>query len=124
MNLVGLAYTQHPRPPQRELRQRGAIDSVGALIGYVANINVDDDGTFRFVDIAMVGFLGFGKKHHLVPVEAINEGDLGSITLAEYGQTAESALTLGDPHTAPDEDLQRAARESGAKNSGRWGSWE
>jgi hypothetical protein len=123
MNLVGLAYTQHPRPPQRELRQMGAFDSGGALTGSVANIYVDD-GTFRFVDFARVEFLSFGKKHHLVPVEAIDEGDPGSITLTVDRQTAESALTLGDPHTAPDEDLQRAARESGAKNSGRWGAWE
>ena len=123
MNLVGLAYTKHPRPPQRELRQMGSFDSVGALIGSVANIYVDD-GSFRFVDIVMVGFLGFGKKHHLVPIAAIDEGDPGSITLTVDRQTAESAATLGDLHTTPDEDLQRAARESGAKNSGRWGVWE
>jgi hypothetical protein len=111
MNLVGLAYTQHPRPPQRELRQRGAFDSVGALIGYVANIYVDEERTFRFVDIAMVGFLGFGKKHHLVPVEAIAEEDPGSVTLTVDRQTVQSAPKLAHPHTAPDKALQRAARE-------------
>jgi serine phosphatase RsbU (regulator of sigma subunit) len=41
----------------------------------------------------------------------------------------QSAPTLGDLHTAPDEGLQRAARQSegkqaGAKNSGRWHAWE
>jgi hypothetical protein len=61
MNLARPAYTQHPRPPQRELRQRGVFDSGGRLIGQVKNIYVDDDRSFQFVSVAMSGFLGFGK---------------------------------------------------------------
>ena len=52
-----------------------------------------------------------GKKHHLIPVEVIAEEDSGSITLTVDQQTVQSALTLDDPHSAPDEALQRAARE-------------
>ena len=86
---------------------------------------MDEEGTFRFVDVAMGGFMGIAKKHHLVPVEAIAEEEPGSsITLTVDRQTVHSAPTLGDPHTAPDEGLQRAARESGAKNSGRWRAWQ
>src|SRR5215208_5535524 len=81
MNLIRLAFSQHPRPPQRELRQRGVFDSGGRLIGHVKNIYVADDRSFQFVDVAISGFLGFGKNHHLVPVEAIAEEDPGSITL-------------------------------------------
>jgi hypothetical protein len=55
MNLTRLAYTQHPRPPQRELRQKSVLDSGGRLIGHMANIYVDDDRNFRFVDVAMGG---------------------------------------------------------------------
>ena len=125
MKLARLEFTQHPRPPQHELRQRAVFDSGGSLIGYVENIYVDDEGTFRFVDVAMGGIMGVGKKHHLVPVEAIAEEEPGSsITLTVDRQTVHSAPTLGDPHTAPDEGLQRAARESLAKNSGRWGAWQ
>jgi len=125
MKLARLDFTQHPRPPQRELRQRGVFDSGGRLIGHVENIYVDDERIFRFVDVAMDGFMGLGKKHHLVPVEAIAEEEPGSsITLTVDRQTVQSAPTLGDLHTAPDEGLQRAARESGAKNSGRWRAWE
>jgi hypothetical protein len=125
MKLARLDFTQHPRPPQHELRQRVVFDSGGHLIGYVENIYVDDEGTFRFLDVAMGGFMGIGKKHHLVPVEAIAEEEPGSsITLTVDRQTVQSAPTLGDPHAAPDEGLQRAARESGAKNSGRWGAWQ
>jgi hypothetical protein len=125
MKLARLEFTQHPRPPQLELRQRGVFDSAGRLIGHVENIYVDDEGIFRFMDIATSGFMGLGKKHHLVPVEAIAEEEPGSsITLRADQQTVESAPTLSDPHAAPDEGLQRAARESGAKNGGRWRAWE
>jgi len=69
--------------------------------------------------------MGIGKKHHLVPVEAIAEEEPGSsITLTVDRQTVQSAPTLGAPHAAPDEGLQRAACESAAKNSGRWGAWQ
>ena len=112
MKLIRLTFPQHPRPPQRELRQRGVFDSSGSLIGYVENVYVDDDGHYRFVAVATGGFMGWLRtKHRLVPVEAIGEGELGSITLTVDQQTIESAPTFGDPHAAPDEDLQRAARE-------------
>ena len=112
MKLIRLAFPQHPRPPQRELRQRGVFDSSGSLIGYVDNVYVDDEGNYRFVAVATGGFMGWlGTKHRLVPVEAIAEGEPGSITLRVDRQTIESAPTFGDPRAAPDEDLQRAARE-------------
>ena len=111
MNLTRLTFTQHPRPPQRELRQRGVFDSGDRLIGHVVNIYVDEEENFQFVDVAMGGFIGLGKKHHLVPVEAMAEEEPGSITLRVDQQTVQSAPTLGDPHVAPDEGLQRAARE-------------
>ena len=111
MNLTRLAFTQHPRPPQRELRQRGVFDSGDRLIGHVVNIYVDEEENFRFVDVAAGGFMGLGKKHHLVPVEAIAEEEPGSITLRVDRRTVQNAPTLGDPHAAPDESLQRAARQ-------------
>jgi PRC-barrel domain len=111
MNLTRLGFPQHPRPPQRELRQRGVFDSGGGLVGYVANVYVDEEGNYRFVDVARGGFKGrLGTKHHLVPVEAIAEGEPGSITLKVDWATVEGAPTLGAPHDAPNEELQRAAR--------------
>ena len=106
MNLTRLDFAQHPRPPQRELRQRDVLDSGDSLIGHVANIYVDDDGTSRFVDVATGGFMGLGKKHHLVPIEAIADEDPGSsITLSVDRQTIRSAPTLADLHAAPDETI-------------------
>ena len=52
-----------------------------------------------------------GTRHRLVPVEAIAEGEASSVTLRVDRRTIESAPTLDDPHEAPDEGLQRAARE-------------
>ena len=111
MKLVRLDFAQHPLPPQRELRERGVFDSGGTLIGYVANVYVDEERNYRFVDVATSGFKGVGTKHCLVPVEAIAEGEPGSITLKVDRSTVERAPTLGNLHEAPDEDLQRAARE-------------
>ena len=111
MKLIRLKFPQHLRPPQRELRERGVFDSEGDLTGYVANVYVDAERNYRFVDIAMGGFLGLSAKHHLVPVEAIAEGEPGSITLKVNRRTLDSAPTLDNPHEAPNEDLQRAARE-------------
>jgi hypothetical protein len=111
MKLIRLEFPQHPRPPQRELREWGVFDSGGDLIGYVANVYIDEERNYRFVDIAVGGFIGLSAKHHLVPVEAIAEGEPGSITLTVAQQTLDSAPTLGDPLEAPDEELQRAARK-------------
>jgi hypothetical protein len=61
MNLTRLAFTQYPRPPQRELRQRGVFDSGGRLIGHVVNIYVDDDRNFRFVDVALSSLMGLQR---------------------------------------------------------------
>ena len=111
MNLTRLAHHQHPRPPHHELRQKKVLDSGDGVIGEVDNLYVDDDRNLQFVDVEVSGFLGFGKKHHLVPVEVVAEEGPGSITLTVDEQTVESAPTLGDPHAAPDEGLQHVARE-------------
>jgi sporulation protein YlmC with PRC-barrel domain len=111
MNLSRLAHHQHPRPPHHELRQKSVFDSGVRHVGQVENLYVDDDMNLLFVDVVVSGLLGFGKKHHLVPVEAIADEAPGSITLTVDQQTVESAPTLANPHAAPDEGLQRAARE-------------
>jgi hypothetical protein len=77
----------------------------------VANLYADDERNLQFMDVCMSGFLGFGRKHHLVPVEAVAEESPGAVTLKADQQTVEGAPTLADPHAGPDEELQRAARE-------------
>jgi hypothetical protein len=65
----------------------------------------------RFVDVVTSGFLGLGKKHHLVPVEAITNVSPGQITLGVDQQAVESAPTFPNPQAGPDDELQRATRE-------------
>jgi sporulation protein YlmC with PRC-barrel domain len=111
MKLTRLEFTQHPRPPQRDLRQKEVLDSASRGIGQVDNLYVDDDRNLQFADVSTTGLFDFGKKHYLIPVEVIAEEDSGTITLTVDQQTVQSAPPLGDPHVAPDEGLQRAARE-------------
>src|SRR5215204_5940700 len=69
MNLTRLA-----RPPHHELRQKTVLDTGDRIIGQVANLYVDDDMDLQFMDVVTGGgLLGLGKKHHLVPVEAISD---------------------------------------------------
>jgi hypothetical protein len=111
MDLHRLERHQHPRPPRQELRQKTAFDRRSRSIGPVSNLYVDDDMELRFLDVCVSGFLGFGKKHHLVPAEAIADESPGAVALMVDQQAVESAPTLPDPHAGPDEELQRAARE-------------
>jgi hypothetical protein len=111
MNLVRLERHQHPRPPHHELRQKSVFDSGSRHIGDVANLYVDDSRELRFVDVVTSGFLGLGKKHHLVPVEAIADESPGQITLGVDQQTVEGAPTFSNPKAAPDDELQRSTRE-------------
>jgi hypothetical protein len=111
MNLIRLQRHQHPRPPHQELRLKSVFDSGSRHIGQVSHLYVDDDRNLRFVDVVTSGFLGLGKKHHLVPVEAITDEAPGSVTLGVDQQTVEGAPAFSNPHAAPDEGLQRAVRE-------------
>ena len=58
--------------PAADVRGRTAVDSRGQGIGTVDDLLVDDRGErVRFLRIGAGGFLGIGKEHHLVPVEAV-----------------------------------------------------
>jgi len=111
MNLDRLARHQHPRPPQRELRQRRVFDSGGRYIGDVANLYVDDDRNLHFVDVVSGGFLGLGRKHYLLPVEAIEDETPGAVRLRVDEGQVQRAPTLANPQVGPDEELQRGVRE-------------
>jgi hypothetical protein len=111
VDLVRLERHQHPRPPHTELRLSRAFDSGGRYVGDIENLYVDDDRELRFVDVVTSGFLGLGKKHHLVPVEAITGESPGQITLGVDQQAVEGAPALSNPKAAPDDELQRSTRE-------------
>ena len=111
MNLIRLERHQHPRPTHQELRLKSVFDSGSRHIGQVGNLYVDDNRDLRFVDVVTSGFLGLGRKHHLVPVEAITDEAPGSVTLGVDQGTVESAPAFPNPRVGPDDELQRAVRE-------------
>ena len=112
MNLVRLARHQHPAPPHQRLRKKGVVDSGSRHIGQVENLYVEENSRrLRFVDVVTSGFLGLGRKHHLVPVEAITDQAPGSITLEVDQRALESAPAFFNPQLVPDERLQQATRE-------------
>ncbi len=104
MNLVRLERHQHPSPPRRELRRRGVYASTGRYLGHVAHLYVDEERKPRFVDVVTGGFLGLGRKHHLVPVEAITEETLNAITLGVDEETVWGAPRVLNPLAAPTDE--------------------
>jgi sporulation protein YlmC with PRC-barrel domain len=111
MNLTRLAHHQHPSPPHHELRQKEVLDSGSRLIGQIDNLYVDDDNNLQFADVSTTGLFDFGKKHYLIPVAVIAEEESGYDSLRVDQQTVQGVPSLDHPHDAPDESLQRAARE-------------
>ncbi len=111
MDLVRLERHQHPGPPHRELRGYRVFDSAEQLVGDVENLYVDDERNLRFMDVVTAGFLGLGRQHHLVPVEAIDELDTATITLKADHGTLDGAPEFPDPKAGPDSEYQRSVRE-------------
>jgi len=113
MALIRLEVHEHPAPPHHEIRQKTVLDSGDRIVGTVANLYVDEDSRqLRFVDVLTTsGFLGLGRKHHLLPVEAVSEEGPGSITLGVEQETVQSAPPFPNPHVVPDEDYRLTIRE-------------
>ena len=72
-SLVRLADTDRTvADPDADVRGRTALDSDGARIGTVEDLLVDEDeDRVRFLRIGSGGFLGVGRDHFLVPVDAV-----------------------------------------------------
>src|SRR5215203_7304388 len=112
MALIRLEWHEHPAPRQQEMRQKRVLDSGDRFVGTLANLCVDEGSRqLRFLDVLTREFLGFERKHHLVPVEAVSEEDSGSITLGVDQEAMESAPPFPDSHVGPEEEYQRTIRE-------------
>ena len=76
-------------------------------MGTVENLYVEEDSRdMRFVDVVTNGFLGLGRKHHLVPVEAVSEQDPGWITLGVAQETVKRAPIFPNPRFGANENYQ------------------
>lgn len=111
MDLVKLRRHEHPAPPQHELRGRMVLDSRDRECGDIEALYVDrEERKARLMEIASGGFMGIGKKHHLVPVEAIDDETPGAVHLS-VSEEAIKASPEFDPHGEIGEELMRAVYE-------------
>ena len=74
MNVFRLQEHEHPARPDHDVRRQSVLDSRDHLLGYVANLFVDEDERHvRFIDVVPENWLGRPRErhHHLVPIEAL-----------------------------------------------------
>ena len=121
MKIVRLEAHEHPARPEHDLRGRSVLDSSDHLLGYVANLFVDEDERhLRFIDVVPQDWLGRERKrhHHLVPIEVLVLADeasrrdfYGSVELEVEKAKVESSPMLPPHFDAPNEELQEAVLE-------------
>lgn len=93
--------------PADDLRGRKVIDSGGEEIGSVSALFVDQgEQKVRFLEISAGGFLGMGKRHFLLPVDAVTrvQGDEVHISKSHTDVTGAPPYDP-DLHTATDRDF-------------------
>jgi sporulation protein YlmC with PRC-barrel domain len=92
--------------PAMDLRDREVRDRHGEAVGTVSDLLLDqDERRVRLVEITTGGgLLGIGKKHHLIPVEALAGGDPRTVYVdrsrEEIEQTPEYTVAEGDEEEA------------------------
>jgi hypothetical protein len=119
MSVIRLERHEYPATPQQDLRGRSVLDRRDRLLGYVENLYVEEDERqLRFIDVVATGFLGLGRKHHLVPVEALisaadaaRRGFYGAIGLQVDRETVEQSPTMPNPLAGPEPELEEAIRQ-------------
>ena len=121
MNVIMLQKDEHPARPDHDVRGQSVLDSGEHILGYVANLFVDEDERhLRFIDVVPQDWLGRERKrhHHLVPIEAlipraesIRRDSYAEVELQVDKETVESSPTLPPSFDAPDSELQEAIRQ-------------
>jgi sporulation protein YlmC with PRC-barrel domain len=60
--------------PDQDLRGLDVYDRDGEKVGTVKDFYVDpEERKVRFLEVGVGGFLGIGKKHFLIPLEAVRD---------------------------------------------------
>ena len=89
--------------PEADVRGRTAVDRDGQEIGTIDDLFIDaEEKRVRFLRIGSGGFLGIGKEHVLVPVDAVSSVEPDVVRIDE----ARARLTDApgyDPEVAYDE---------------------
>jgi hypothetical protein len=121
MNVIMLQKDEYPARPDHDVRGQSVLDSGEHILGYVANLFVDEDERhLRFIDVVPQDWLGRERKrhHHLVPIEALilpaeasRRDSYGSVELQVDKEAVESSPTLPPSLVTPDPELQEAIRQ-------------
>jgi len=79
--IVGLSTTNLTvAAPAADIRGRTVVDGSGTEIGTVEDLLVDEDEKkVRFLRVGAGGFLGIGRDHFLVPVDAVEAHEDGVV---------------------------------------------
>lgn len=89
--------------PAADVRGRKVVDSNGDEIGTVDDLLVDDEeNKVRFLRIGSGGFLGIGKDHVLVPVDAIERVEDEQVHISRDRARMDDVPTY-DPEVIQDE---------------------
>ena len=121
MNVIMLQKHEKPVRPDHDVRGQSVLDARDHLLGYVANLFVDEDERhLRFIDVVPEGWVGLPRTrhHHLVPIEvlipraeSIRRDSYAEVELQVDKETVESSPTLPPSLEAPDSELQEAIRQ-------------
>jgi sporulation protein YlmC with PRC-barrel domain len=92
----------------QDIRGLDVYDTTGNQIGHVEDLYVDDqDRKVRFLDVGAGGLLGVGKKHFLIPVEAIADVGEGRVTIDQNREKVVGSPAF-DPNDVPEPNYHRA----------------
>ena len=101
--LIRLSDTgQTVADPAADVRGRRVHDSTGEEVGKVEDLLIDDEERrVRFLRVGAGGFLGLGKDHFLVPVDAITSVEQESVTVSRDRARLQD-VPVYDPELAED----------------------
>src|ERR671911_1826360 len=85
MALIKLRDSDLPREANaRALLDHYVYDGDGEKIGTVKDLYLDtEDKDVRFLDVGAGGFLGFGEKHFMVPMEVVTDPRGGGVAIEQ-----------------------------------------
>ena len=122
MSVIMLQKHEYPARGERDVRGESVLDSGDHMIGYVANLFVDEDERrVRFLDVVPQNWLGMDRKghHHLIPIETLvsreestRRDSFADVELQVDKETVESSPTLPPSLDASGfSELQEAVRQ-------------
>jgi sporulation protein YlmC with PRC-barrel domain len=88
----------------QDIRGRKVLDRHGEEIGHVSDLFIDpDQRKVRMLEIRTGGFLGFGERHALLPVEALTRVTAHDVHVNETRERV-AASPVYDPALIPEPD--------------------